>query len=70
MTAAAGRVEPSGFPWPLILHAGLCLLRLPPHQFWQMTLTELSALCGGFKPRAQGFDRAAFAALMAAFPDG
>lgn len=34
------------FPWKRIMRLGLCELRLPPEQFWRMTLKELAAALG------------------------
>lgn len=34
------------FPWMRIMRLGLCELRLPPEQFWRMTLKELAAATG------------------------
>jgi uncharacterized phage protein (TIGR02216 family) len=31
------------FPWSQLMHLGLGLLRLSPHEFWRSTLRELSA---------------------------
>jgi uncharacterized phage protein (TIGR02216 family) len=41
------------FPWALIMRAGLGQLRLPPEQFWRMTLKELAAALAR-PPRADG----------------
>jgi len=58
------------FPWADVLHLGLCLLRLPPRDFWVMTPRELSEASGWWKPRMGVPDRSGLAALMGAFPDG
>ena len=50
------------------MHFGLGLLRLPPDDFWALSLRELVALGGGVRP-ADGLDRAALAALMRRWPD-
>jgi uncharacterized phage protein (TIGR02216 family) len=34
------------FPWTRIMRLGLCELRLPPEQFWRMTLRELAVAAG------------------------
>ncbi|WP_275789830.1 rcc01693 family protein [Pararhizobium gei] len=69
MRAAAGGQEPTAFPWASVLHAGLCLLRLPARDFWAMTPREMQAALGGLRPAAAAPERAGLAALMAAFPD-
>lgn len=54
------------------MHAGLCLLRLPPDLFWALSPIEFFAMAGGFGSDASalpGPDRAALDRLMRAFPD-
>ena len=57
------------FPWQAVMHAGFCLLRLSPRDFWQLTPREFFCMAGGFLARPQGLARDGLAALMAAFPD-
>ncbi|MDP9838182.1 putative phage protein (TIGR02216 family) [Neorhizobium huautlense] len=69
MNAAAGeRVQP--FPWEMVMHAGLCRLRLAPSVFWALTPREFFCVAGGFVGRGAGFSRSRLEGLMAAFPDG
>lgn len=63
----AGAATP--FPWPDVMHAGLCLLRLPSSQFWALTPVEFFAMAGGLRPRRAALGRVALDALMHAFPD-
>ncbi|MDQ0454280.1 putative phage protein (TIGR02216 family) [Rhizobium paknamense] len=51
------------------MHAGLCLLRLPPDLFWRLTPREFAAMTGAFRPRPAALTREGLAALMAAYPD-
>lgn len=51
------------------MHAGLCLLRLPPDHFWQLTPREFFAMAGGLAERPGGLKREGLSALMRAFPD-
>ncbi|CAN7187937.1 phage tail assembly chaperone [Rhizobium sp. LjRoot98] len=69
MSAAAGNGLPPPFPWGPVIHAGLCLLRLPAPVFWSMTPREMQAAFGGLQPAAAVADRSGMEALMAAFPD-
>jgi uncharacterized phage protein (TIGR02216 family) len=57
------------FPWRSVLHIGLCLLRLPPRDFWSMTPTEFFAMAGGMSLSAAMMGRAGLNELMRAFPD-
>jgi uncharacterized phage protein (TIGR02216 family) len=61
---------PAPFPWRHVLHVGLCLLRLPPTNFWAMTPIEFHAMAGGLSPRVGSLDRSGLRALMEQFPDG
>ena len=61
--------RPPPFPWAAALHFGLGLLRLPPLQFWALSVTELLALGGGIRPLPVP-DRSMLEALMRQFPDG
>ncbi|MCV9997739.1 phage tail assembly chaperone [Pararhizobium sp. YC-54] len=69
MRAAAGNGLPPPFPWGAVMHAGLCLLRLPAADFWSMTPREMQAALGGLRPSAAVPDRSGLETLMAAFPD-
>ena len=71
MKAAAGEagLGPLAFPWEAVIHAGLCLLRLPANDFWAMTPREMQAALGGLRPRGAAPDRSGLEALMGAFPD-
>jgi uncharacterized phage protein (TIGR02216 family) len=71
LSAAAG--EASGvqpFPWEMVMHAGLCRLRLVPSTFWALTPREFFCAAGGFAGRGATFSRARLQGLMAEFPDG
>jgi uncharacterized phage protein (TIGR02216 family) len=51
---------------------GLGLLRLPPRDFWAMTLPEFAAALRGLKgvnTPEPPLERGTFASLMALFPD-
>jgi len=51
---------------------GLGLLRLPPRDFWAMTLPEFAAALRGLKgvnAPEPPLERSTFASLMALFPD-
>jgi uncharacterized phage protein (TIGR02216 family) len=52
------------------MHAGLCLLRLPPRDFWALTPVEFLAMTGGLGGPSAGMEKARLDALMRAFPDG
>ena len=71
MKAAAGEagLGPLAFPWEAVIHAGLCLLRLPANDFWAMTPREMQAALGGLRPGSAAPDRGGLEALMEAFPD-
>jgi uncharacterized phage protein (TIGR02216 family) len=58
------------FPWNTVLHAGLCLLRLNPRDFWAITPVELFAITGGLRPAPTGLDRRELEGLLRRFPDG
>ncbi|WP_426123448.1 rcc01693 family protein [Pararhizobium sp. PWRC1-1] len=61
---------PAPFPWGPVMHAGLCLLRLPARDFWSMTPREMQAAFGGLRPAGGAVpDRFGMETLMAAFPD-
>jgi uncharacterized phage protein (TIGR02216 family) len=51
------------------MHAGLCLLRLPPCTFWALTPFEFFAMTGGLKPAAEILPRVELDRLMDAYPD-
>ncbi|WP_440409798.1 rcc01693 family protein [Neorhizobium petrolearium] len=51
------------------MHAGLCLLRLAPRDFWVLTPREFFAMTGGLRRKDGEMDRAALEALMGQFPD-
>jgi uncharacterized phage protein (TIGR02216 family) len=65
----SGKGGNAPFPWDAVLHAGLCLLRLPPSVFWALTPRELFIMTGGFRPRTTSLGRSALSALMQDFPD-
>jgi uncharacterized phage protein (TIGR02216 family) len=66
LTAAADEAAwPRAFPWREAIHAGLCLLRLAPRNFWALTPIEFHAITGGLSPR---FDLP-LKDLMARYPD-
>lgn len=60
--------ERTFFPWASVLRFGLGRLRLPPDQFWRLSLPELRALIGGLDAPVMA-NRQGLAALMALFPD-
>lgn len=63
--------EPLPFPWEAAMGAGLGLLRLPPEQFWRLTLRELSAALAALAPpRPAPLPRGRLFDLMTRFPDG
>ncbi len=76
MSAAGVQVRhdrPTGetaFPWDVVMHVGLCLLRLPPRDFWALTPKEFFVMAGGTRPRGAAMERTGLDALMRAFPDG
>ena len=51
------------------MYLGLGVLRLPPKEFWQMTLQELSAAISAPQSPDTEIDRAGLDALMRIFPD-
>jgi uncharacterized phage protein (TIGR02216 family) len=51
------------------MHLGLGVLRLPPGDFWQMTLKELSAAIAVPHSCETMMDHAGLDALMRVFPD-
>ena len=51
------------------MHVGLCLLRLPPRDFWGMTPVEFLAMSGGLRGGSSSLERDGLDALMKAFPD-
>jgi len=57
------------FPWDVVMHVGLCLLRLPAKDFWTLTPVEFFLMTSGARPRAPATDRAELDELMRAFPD-
>jgi len=69
LNAAAGEATTRPFPWPAVIHAGLCLLRLSSETFWRLTPKEFFAMTGGYAV-PQGPDRQAMKAMMRRFPDG
>ena len=60
--------EVPSLDWAGLLVAGLTRLQMDPAVFWSLTPAEL-ALRLGQKPQMARFDRAAFDALMARYPD-
>ena len=57
-----------GFDWSALMQAGLCDLRLMPHQFWSLTPAELGLMLGlGRSDTPLG--RAKLDELIRAFPD-
>ncbi|WP_436252138.1 rcc01693 family protein [Neorhizobium sp. LjRoot104] len=66
---ATEQSRPEPFPWETVMHAGLCLLRLPPRDFWALTPVEFFAMTGGLRARRAGIGKAGLEALMRAFPD-
>jgi uncharacterized phage protein (TIGR02216 family) len=74
MTAGDGGRAPAreAFPWSEVMAFGLGVLRLPPAEFWRMSIPELAAAIEGVHGRAPATGRPArgdFAALMLRFPD-
>lgn len=64
--------ERRGLPWGHIMWLGLGVLKLPPAQFWAMTLKELQAACGSAPGGGFGDappSRSGLEALMMRFPD-
>ncbi|MFZ3035385.1 MAG: phage tail assembly chaperone [Parvibaculum sp.] len=59
------------FPWARAMEIGLGALRLPPPDFWAMTLPELSAAAtgAGFGASVDAMTRERLSALSAQFPD-
>ncbi|HCO91351.1 MAG TPA: hypothetical protein DIT40_10305 [Alphaproteobacteria bacterium] len=63
------------FPWRRVMQAGLGLLRLPPADFWKMSLVELQLAVDGMSgPACRGAgitpaSRADLVRLRARFPD-
>jgi uncharacterized phage protein (TIGR02216 family) len=57
------------FPWEVVMHTGLCLLRLPPHTFWALTPFEFFIMTGGLKAVADRLPRAELDRLMDTYPD-
>ncbi len=58
----------SGLDWPGLMRLGMSRLRISPQEFWEMTPVEL-LLMAGLDEGPQGFSRARFEALSAAYPD-
>ncbi|MDF1607276.1 phage tail assembly chaperone [Hoeflea sp. YIM 152468] len=56
------------FPWASVIRFGLGRLRLPPDQFWRLSVPELSALTGAAEAPTLT-NRQGLEALMALFPD-
>jgi len=68
--SAAARRSPAPFPWREAMAFGLGAWRLSPREFWAATPRELFAASEGRRGLlAPPADRAALAALMAAYPD-
>ncbi|KGD85807.1 hypothetical protein JL39_26740 [Rhizobium sp. YS-1r] len=63
-------VKAEPFPWETVMHAGLCLLRLVPRDFWALTPVEFFAMTGGLRSRGAAMERAGLESLMREFPDG
>lgn len=57
------------FPWEMVMHAGLCRLRLQPAVFWALTPREFFSVAGGFAGCVGTFSRGRLEGLMATFPD-
>ncbi|PWW02217.1 putative phage protein (TIGR02216 family) [Hoeflea marina] len=68
MTGSGASTE-AAFPWAAILGFGLGRLRLPPTQFWALSLPELAALAGPPVAAPAVTGRADLARLMRQFPD-
>ena len=56
------------FPWEAIMRFGLAELRLPPAQFWALSLREFSLLVPQAN-RGKPITRTEFDALRRTFPD-
>jgi uncharacterized phage protein (TIGR02216 family) len=59
-------VQHECFPWPRIMRLGLGELRLPPEQFWRMSLKELLAAFANDEP---ALNRDELTLLMQRWPD-
>lgn len=57
------------FPWQEIMQIGLGQLRLSPKDFWALSLRELNAMIGAYRPVFNGLNRQTLNALMQAYPD-
>ncbi|WP_280174383.1 rcc01693 family protein [Bosea thiooxidans] len=61
---------PAAFPWDEVMAFGLGRLGWPPEQFWAATPREIAAALRAHRGAGgTTTDRAALAALMAAYPD-
>ena len=56
------------FDWPALMHLGMCVLRLTPDQFWQLSPLELQLMLGQANLH-KSLTRADLAALEKRFPD-
>ncbi|MDR3497742.1 MAG: phage tail assembly chaperone [Parvibaculum sp.] len=60
------------FPWARAMEIGFGVLRLPPDQFWRMTLPELAAAARGAglaSASITAMTRRELSALAGRFPD-
>jgi uncharacterized phage protein (TIGR02216 family) len=54
------------FPWARLMHLGIGVLKIPPHQFWRCTLRELVSALG---PPSTPLQRQNLNDLMRQWPD-
>tara|TARA_B100000678_G_C17831570_1_gene351325 strand:- start:6 stop:233 length:228 start_codon:yes stop_codon:yes gene_type:complete len=61
----------SPIPWDALIGFGLARLRLSPHDFWALSLKELTLMAAPLAPlRALGPVRSDLEALARLYPDG